>query len=116
MRLDFTALYLSSCLRRQACLVRNILEQTETLRRKNTSTNDEVKYQSSVRQCLILAIKIHQSLIRTNTGVREKIGTDFYVLFLITIPLCAATLCMALQVSSRFSRLANLVIANKSIF
>nr|CAH7760223.1 unnamed protein product [Callosobruchus chinensis] len=44
-----------------------------------------------------LTPKLTLCLIMVNTDVREKIGIDFYVLFLITIPLCAATLCMALQ-------------------
>ncbi|VEN55660.1 unnamed protein product [Callosobruchus maculatus] len=97
MRLEFTSIYLFSCLRRQAFIVRRILRRIATLQKEHTLDNHGEIYQRRVRDCLILAVKTHQSMIRAFSGVISKAGIEFYILYLITIPLCAATLCMALQ-------------------
>nr|CAH7760219.1 unnamed protein product [Callosobruchus chinensis] len=97
MRLEFSSIYLFSNLRRQAFIVRRLLKRTETLQKEQTPSNHEETYQRRVRHYLILAVKTHQSMIRAHSGVISKIGIEFYILFLITIPLFAATLCMALH-------------------
>nr|CAI5856428.1 unnamed protein product [Callosobruchus analis] len=97
MRLEFSSIYLLSCLRRQAFIVRRILRRIETLQKELISSNDEEIYHRKVRHCLIYAVKTHQSSIRACSEVIGKAGTEFFILFLITVPLCATTLCMALQ-------------------